>query len=417
VVPLTARFGELVSIYGVGLDTTDLFTVTVDGFQADVFSFTPLDPEQPNEFGRLTVWMPPPAERRSTMTILGVYGGVVFPESLTVIQRDIYEPNDTMGAPLGDVLLGFANPALAFEVLPRDGTAAVPADWYTFTNAIPQDRTLLVFSEMVGAETFQVFVTDSLGYNGATDPPFFVGSQSWTIGPESYICGGKPLWDYTTGNEVSPAELPFPFTLVALEDLPAGTYHVLAPYLPSGEPARYEMLIGSLYLSVLDRDAAEENDYCDVAAPLNSVLGSTLTIDNFRDVEWFQFNVPAGGRSATFTTSAVHEDADLDMYVIGDWRSLPVPGLPLVAAGVDVGQVETLSIDTLVAGDYFLLLIDFPGVPTEYTLDATFGPLPAPGVPLPASAAVRGEIADIMRAKREQSRVGRATVPRPRPHR
>ena len=111
VVPLTVRFGEFVSLYGVGLEPDSLFAVSIGGVQAEIFDFTPADPEQPGQFGRLTLWTPPPADRRSDLTVLGFKGGVVFPESLDVIQRDIYEPNDTASAPQGDVLFGFRNPA------------------------------------------------------------------------------------------------------------------------------------------------------------------------------------------------------------------------------------------------------------------------------------------------------------------
>jgi len=415
VVPLTARFGEFVDIYGVGLDTADLFTVTVDGFEAQVSSFTPLDPEKPNEFGRLTVWMPPPAERRSTMTVLGINGGVVFPESLTVIQRDIFEPNDTSAAHLGDIPVAFGNPALAFEVVPRDGSVRAPSDWYTFTNAVQQDRTLIVFSEVVGAETYRVFITDSLDYDGnapADVTPFTIGPNSWTIGPETYFCEGLPLWNLVTGEEFSPAELPFPFTLVALKDLPAGTFHVLAPYEPAGDPARYEMAIGTGYLSVIAQDAAEENDYCNVAADLNSFSGSTLTIDNFRDVEWFRFSVGAGGASVTINTSSQHEDSDLDLYVIADLSAIGL--LPVVGAGVGFGQDESVTLDSLPTADYYLLIIDFPGVPTQYTLNATFGPATSGG---PDGAALAAEPYAALAAKREQARAGRAGLPRPRPHR
>ncbi len=411
VVPMTARFGEFVSLYGVGLEPDSLFAVSIGGVQAEIYEFTPADPEQPGQFGRLTLWTPPPADRRSDLTVLGFRGGVVFPESLQVIQRDIYEPNDTASAPLGNVPFGFRNPALAFEVVPRDGTAREPADWYTFDNAVTQDRTVIVFSEMVGAETFQVFITDSLGYDGATDPPFFIGSQSWSIGPGTYFCGGLPLWNPFAGEEFSPAELPFPFTLIALKDLPAGKYHILAPYVPSGDPARYEIVIGSAYLSVLDRDAAEENDYCDVAPNLNSFADASLTIDNFRDVDWFKFTVPAPGQSVTISTASANVDADLDLYVIADGR--PV-WLPLVAAGVETGQTETVSIDSLPAGDYFLMVIDFPGVPTDYSISTTFGP---PVTPAAGAPAMTAEPWDAVGAKRERARAGSGPTLRPRPRR
>lgn len=411
VVPMTARFGEFVSLYGVGLEPDSLFAVSIGGVQAEIYEFAPADPEQPGQFGRLTLWLPPPADRRSDLTVLGFKGGVVFPESLDVIQRDIYEFNDTLPKALGDITLGFRNPALAFEVVPRDGVIKQPADWYTFTNAITQDRTIIVFSEVVGAETFQVFVTDSLGYNGATDPPVFIGFNSWTIGPGTYLCGGLPFIDPITLEEFTLAELPFPFALIALKDLPAGEYHIYAPYEPSGEPARYEVVIASTYLSVLDRDIGEENDYCDVATDLSLASGATLTIDNFRDIDWYRFSVPAPGQSLTVTTRASTAEADIDLYLVADFRPFV---LPMAAFSAGVGQDEVLSVDSLPAGDYFLIVLDFPGVPSEYTLDAVFAP-PRSGPAL--SMAVENRARDDVRAKRERARPGRGPTLRPRPRR
>ncbi len=342
--------------------------------------------------------MPPPAPRQSPLTILGFKGGLVHSETLTVQQRDIYEPNDTAPWDLGEIPLGFGNPAVAFEVRPRSDTKQ-PADWYTFENLGVQDRTIIVFSEVVGAETYSVFLTDSLWFTGNPDDQWSVGPGSWTIGPRTYLCGGLPI---TMGNAVFRlAELPFPFTLVALKDLPAGRYHILAPYTSQGDPVRYEMAIFSTYASVLSLDVAEENDYCDVAADLALTQGTTLTIDNFRDIDWYQFEVTTD-TSMTVTTTALDPEADLDVYVIrADSLAGNLVDLELIdfTAGTGVGDV--LTIDRLTPAGYYLIVMDFPGVPTEYTLDVSFGPpLAPPGVAPTTSAAAMEALA----AKRERAR-------------
>lgn len=404
--PDTARFGELVEIYGVGLDTNDLFSVRFGGVDADVFAFQAADPENPQEFGRLWVWMPPPAPRKSELAILGFNGGVVFPDTLTVLQRDIYEPNDKAPWPLGELPALWGNPAVAFEVRPRNDTLQ-PADWYTFTNATTLDRTIVVFSEVVGAETFSVFITDSLAWTGDPANPWAVGPDSWTIGPRTYLCSGLPITKGNTPFELE--ELPFPFTLVALKDLPAGTYHILAPYQPQGDPARYEMLITSTYESVRNPDIAEENDYCDVAAPLSITQGRTLTIDNFRDIDWYRFSVTTD-TSMAVTTAAADPDADLDVYVIRADSALgDLVDLELIDFTAESGVGDALSIDRLTPGDYYLIVMDFPGVPTQYTLDVTFGPPRSPpGIVAPFEAsALEALAAKRARARTEQgSRAG-----------
>lgn len=373
VVPGFTLFGQLLQIYGVGLFPDSLFSVSIGGVQAKIFDFQAEDVNQPMRFGRLQIWVPPPADRRSQLSVLGFKGGLLYPDSLTVLQRDIYEPNDTVPAALGTVPLGLRNPALAFEVRARNVTTEA-ADWYRFTNTAPTDRTIFVGSEMVGAETFQVFVTDSLFWSSPTGS-FGIGSQSWTIGPESWVCRGRTMT--RLGELFNPPELPFPFTLLALGDLPAGDYDVIVPYVTAGEPAAYELIVWPAYLSVLPRDVAEENDYCDVAKDISVTVGQTLTIDNFHDREWFKFTLTAPGL-VSVSVRATDAEADLDFYVIKNF--LP-DSLPVVFQGTDSGADETKSVP-LTAGDYFLLIVDYVGRPTAYTV--TTSGIAAPPVTAPS---------------------------------
>lgn len=363
--PVDVLFGQLATVYGVGLNPDSLFAVTVGGVQARVAGFVPDDPAAPDRFGRLTLWVPPPAARRSQVAVLGFKGGVVHSESLQVIQRDVFEPNDTLAADLGPIPLGFRNPALAFEVRGRDDDRQ-PADWYRFSNDQVRDRTIFVASQTVGAETFRVFVTDSLGWDGAVGE-FRIGSASWTIGPQAYFCGGRTMT--LNGEPFQPFEQPFPFTLLALRDLPVGEYDVIVPYVPSGEPPAYELAIASAYVSVLSPDPAEENDYCDVAKDLfdpalDLAGGTTLTIDNFHDVDWFAFETTDLLTQVDVVATAENPDADLDLYLIGDFRP---DSLPVLAVGAGPGTEESLSA-VVAQGKYLLLVVDFPGVPTAYTL-------------------------------------------------
>ncbi len=59
--PAVLRFGDTLQLYGTGLDPERLFAVTVGGAEVIVKSYTPLSPDDPQRFGRLTVWVPPPA--------------------------------------------------------------------------------------------------------------------------------------------------------------------------------------------------------------------------------------------------------------------------------------------------------------------------------------------------------------------
>ncbi len=375
VLPLNVRFGDTLEIYGVGLDPDSLFAISLGGVEAKVKAFLPDDPQQRDREARLRIWAPPPADRRSAMTLLGFAGGLVFPDTITVAQRDLYEPNDTVPSRLGPLPLGFHNPALAFEPRQRAGTADAdiqPADWYTFDRLTTGDQTIVFFSENLGAQAFGVFLTDSLIWSNALNQ-FIVGPNSWTIGLETYLCGG--LGFTRNGEPVKIDEVLFPLSIIAIKDLPAGTYHIFAPYVPFGQPAAYELVVSPGYLSVLNADAAEENDYCDVAAPLPLPGSANLTIDNPHDIDWFRFSV-ALPTTFTVTATASDPEADLDLYVAQDFRP---DSLVLVALKSEPGNAETLT-GALLPGDYFLVVVDFPGVPTTYTLSASAVPAPPASV-------------------------------------
>jgi hypothetical protein len=316
----------------------------------------------------LDIWVPPPAERFSTVTLLGFAGGVVFPDTIAVIQRDLYEPNDTAPAALGDLPFGFRNPALAFEREAREtGVTSLdrqPADWYTFNNTATRDRTIIFFSDNVGAQSFGVFITDSLGWVGGPQG-YTIGRNSWTIGLETYFCGGMQLRQ--NGEVVTIDEVLFPISIIALKDLPAGTYHVLAPYFASGTPASYELVIASQYVSVRQPDAAEENDYCDVAAPLPPGGSANLTIDNPHDIDWFKFSVAGLPQTFSATATTSTEDADLDLYLVADFRP---DSLVLLDVRAEPGGTETIT-GLVTPGNYFLIVVDFPGVAAQYNLSTT----------------------------------------------
>lgn len=370
--PQTARFGEVLQIFGVGLFPDSLFSVTVGGHNAEIRDYVPQDPQNPNRLGRLFVWTPPPAPRRSALTVLGFNGGLVFPESLEVVQRDVYEPNEVAPAELGEIPLGVRNPGLAFEARIRT-EADVGVDWYTFTNGEAHDRTVVVFSEMVGAESFLVVLTDSLFFDASVSD-FGFGSRAWTIGRESYRCDGLSVT--SSGEAVPFAEVRFPFFVSALGDLPAGQYHIFVPFAAQGDPSSYELLVLPGYVSLgnVGRDPLEENDYCDVAAPLPPGT-STLTIDNPHDIDWFRFTETTGQVYNFTARTDGTANADLDLYLIRDFRP---DSLVLLRSATAAGDAdEVIANQFLSPGDYFLVAFDFAGIPTGYTLTVSAAVVPA----------------------------------------
>ncbi len=413
IVPAIVNFGDLVTLYGVGLSPDSLFSVTIGGADVpeleDFASYAPADPDFPNRLGALSVFVSPPADEVAGVTVLGFNGGLVHTDSVRVKQFDVHEPNDTVPWALGNLGDGFANPALAFESRKRNDDRQ-PADWYTFTNAEQQNRTIFVFGEGIGAETFSVFVTDSLFWDGFSFD-YLVGTQAWLIGPSLFICDGMGITEF--GSEFQPFEEDFPFAILALKDLPPGDYHILAPYTAPAEPQAYQLIIANGYFSFQPADAAEENDYCDVAADLSVGLDATeLTVDNPHDSDWFKFTVPVAGQTFTIVATSPDSLLDIDLYLIADFRP---NSLPLVELSVKDATPDSMQV-VLPAGDYFLLVVDFAGETGRYNLAATFTAPPA-GVTPRFLAARSPPVSVAMEAKRRAIATSDRKVRRPRPAR
>ncbi|MCZ6856740.1 MAG: hypothetical protein O7F70_01950 [Gemmatimonadetes bacterium] len=347
--PRVLRFGDTVTIFGAGLNPEPFILVSLGGAETPIKSYTPDTPDEPNRFGRLTVWVPPPTPAFTAAVVLGVEGLATGLDTIRVFQRDIYEPNDTIPWDFGVLDQIIRNPALAFEQRLRDDS--LRTDWYRFTQAQTRDRTILIRSNSVGPGTYAVFFTDSLVWDGAV-PDFGLGPGSWSIGPSLYACQGIPF---------APPQQLADSVVIALKDLPAGQYDILAAYTT---PGAYEMAILPLYRSALPPDAFEENDWCDVAPQLPLDVSRTLTIDNPHDIDWFRFTVGADGRQVTFDVDALEPEADLDIYVLRD--DLPA-ALTLMGLS-NIGGATDEVVVPLDAGDYFLVVVDFAGVPTEYSL-------------------------------------------------
>lgn len=384
--PSLVRFGDVIDLYGVGL--TQTVAVTIGGADAIAESYTPADPENRNRFGLLSIYATPPAPQVSQVVLLG-FEGILISDTIGVIQRDLYEPNDTTPRNLTPPI---SNPALAFERVRRgDGRLAV--DWYTFTTTEANDWTISAWSPAGGAR-FKVYVTNSLFWSGALLETegvglYGVGPGDWGVGTSFRPCGGSGMyfpgfdeWAYTF-------EVPPDSAIIPLGGLPAGTYNVFVTYgegspfydEPSGtaavgvfvdslnlaQPLRAGLEIRQGYHSLLEKDALEENDYCDVASSI-TVPGriEKLTIDSPHDADWYRFRIDTAQRLQfnVETTGDLADFADLDTYVVRDLRpdSLVVVDF---SGGADAAATAAVELEP---GNYFVVVVDFLGVPTEYTL-------------------------------------------------
>ena len=368
--PKTVKYGEKLTIYGVGVDSIFLTSLAGANLIRVPFSDT--------VFGvgtaRTRFWVPPPATTDS-LFFLGFSGGqgvfgFVHGDTTKVIERDIYEPNDTIPSAIDldaprpfpntalDSLL-FFNPALAFETLKRGQTTG--ADWYHFTQGETRDLTIVLSAPQI-AGTFLTFLTDSLGWNG-TAKTYVIGHDSWTFGPGSHACHGARF---------SPSQRVGDSTIIAFKNLPQGALDGIAIY---ATPGRYGLAVISGYQSELPADAHEDDNSCNAADLRGTVpaptFRDTLAIENPHDVDWIRFHFTNQGLTTTAQVRlhafpGVHPDSlkDLDLYLI----KVPAAGdtvVSVVAADTSAGSDVNLT-PSLATGDYYLAIVDFAGTATTY---------------------------------------------------
>ncbi len=367
--PKTVRYGEFLTVYGIGVDS--IFVASLDS--ASLIPNPVEDTTYAQGTQRRRYWVPFPA-RTDSLLIIGIYSGngvfgFVHGDTTKVVERDIYEPDDTIphhidldAAPPFAALptLLFFNPALAFERLKRSEKAGV--DWYHFTQAQPRDLTIVLTAPQI-AGTFSTFLTDSLGWNGAAQS-YFLGKDAWTFGPGSHACHGLGF---------APPEAAADSTIVALKNASAGALDAIAIYSAAG---RYGLGVIAGYQSELPADAHEDDNSCNAADLRDTVpapFRDTLAIENPHDVDWIRFHYTNGGLGTTaqFRMHAfpgTHPDSlkDLDLYVV----KVPQPSdtalqvlLADTTAGSDVNRTVNLA-----TGDYYLVIVDFAGVATTYEL-------------------------------------------------
>src|SRR5574342_207862 len=91
--PLTARFGDTITVFGVGVDS--IFQAQLG--QAILIPNLIKRGRDASGYARATYWVPPPAHRDSLFYIgNGVFG--FSKDTVRVLQRDLYEPDDAAPA-------------------------------------------------------------------------------------------------------------------------------------------------------------------------------------------------------------------------------------------------------------------------------------------------------------------------------
>ena len=398
--PSMARYGDTITVYGVGVDSMFLASISDVTLIEYPFSRT-RDPQ--TGMGRISFWVPPPAQSAPLFYLgAGVFG---IDTALTLIQRqDRFEPNDTVASPvnldLGSPWPGtvfapilFTNPALFFE--PVDRNFGVGQDWFNFTTSdTTQAMTFFITYPSFGdtsASSTGTFFLDSLDYQeGAPGDPiekFFGRDSADFVSSDFFRCKGFGFEPLMTQRES---------TTVALKTLPSHSLHIVTFFT---KVQRYGLTVAQGYFTADPRiapDRFEENDLChytdsipgrpNPAARIRATtlgFSDTMNVDNPFEIDWYRIEVPAhgAGDSVLFRLRARpfiigRDSSDIDIYV------LTVPGSTgnLLEAGssLNVGSDESLMLN-LPAGSYYLAVVDFAGVAMRYSMCIRV--IPALGVP------------------------------------
>jgi hypothetical protein len=370
--PSIVRYGEKATMYGVGVNTLFLATLQGAALVPDTFSVS----LGAGGVGQFSFWVPPPA-KSGRVLVLNPTQIVVAPDSTTVVEEDLYEPNQSAPQVL-DLSAGpfpalpairYYNPALAFENRSRDDTLGI--DWYRFTGTT------------AGSDVTFIFVAPGLknghfSFLGSTvTNADSVATPGWTIGSGLYYCK-----DHAFKVEQQPSDS----LIVALKNLPAGSMDLVSLFVVSG---RYGLAVVDGYITsdpAIGADRLEENDNCELAdrnfadpatrVDLATPYSDALTIDNPHDVDWIRFRVPGVvSQAVTFKTAppagaSGATAGDIDLYVLG----IPVAGSPLDVRGSaqTEGSTESLTV-VLDPGEYYMVVTDFAGKPINYSLCAARG--------------------------------------------
>ncbi|MGI8818639.1 MAG: hypothetical protein ACR2HW_05795 [Gemmatimonadales bacterium] len=370
--PTTVRYGEKITLYGVGVNT--LFLATLQG--ATLFPDTFSVAAGAGGIGQFSFWVPPPATSGQVL-VLGPGQFIVAPDSTAVVEEDLYEPNeiaphsiDLSAGPFPAIpAVLFYNPALAFEALSRDDTPGI--DWYRLTGITGGRDLSLILKAPSSRNAHLTFLASTV--NDADS----VATPGWTIGSGLYYCK-----DHAFKVDEQRADS----LIVALRNVPAGSMDLVSLYSVSG---RYGFIVVDGYLTTnpaIGADGFEENDNCEFAdrnfadpvtrVDLATPFSNALTIDNPHDVDWIRFRVPGPlPKLVTFKTAPPagvqgNKAGDIDLYVLG----IPVAGAPLDERGSSstMGSDESLTL-TLDPGEYYMVVTDFAGTPIRYSLCAAVG--------------------------------------------
>jgi hypothetical protein len=374
--PDTVRYGEQVSIYGVGFGQVSRVSLGEVNLIPDSAGFSGDGVGE----GQQRFWIPYPATTGRILAVANEGFSAPAGRSTTVLPISTYATGDGSPALIdlnGPSLLGakvlFHNPALA---------ATRSEDGGVFFRFVRTDSaraiTFVVSTSLPVVKNLQPYISVATG--NASGP--LEGGVDWSIGTARQFCRTTEL--------ITAGGLDFgsnPATVVrAFQEMPS---HAMEIFVLGESPGRFAITVLDGYLTGDPRitpDQFEDNDYCTAAdhpskrVDLSQPLAENLTIHNPYEVDWLRLTVPADSpepRLLTIRTASrpfgAADSSDLALHIARtDFRDVEGNPVGWAAEADSEGSDEILTLE-IEPGDYYLAVSDNRGVATRYAICAAFG--------------------------------------------
>ena len=367
--PDTVRYGEQVTLYGVGFDRIDRATLGETELIVDPRSRA----GDPGGAGEVRLWVPYPARSGQVLAVADQGFSAPAPDSTVVLPEDTY---DAPGAAMpfvdlnGPAVAGtdtlFHNPALAL-------TGSQTVDGFRFFRADTTRPLSIIVSTRAPAVTFfepVVYPLLPLLPNPVPDATF--GGPFWMLGESWHYCEFNRVPFVKPYGRTAEVRMVRAFMTAPSQTMLLGVY--------GDPPGGYGVTVVDGYVTADSRiqpDRFEENDTCPTAAArasdpathidLATPFADTLTLDNAYELDWIGFTVPESYSGVVTVRVASRpfgaaDSSDVGLYVVfADIGSL-------LAQSHEPGHSETLSFEVPPLRDYYVVVADEAGVATRYAL-------------------------------------------------
>lgn len=389
--PLSVRYGQKVTVYGVGVPSLFFLDLGFADLIKDEFSLV----GSGAGLGAQDYWVPAPAFSDSLVYALFSGGQIILGsvDSITVDSRDVFEPSDsspavidlngpggprTFGAAADPVL--FFNPALFFE----PPLYFYSEDWYQFARSDQATPLSFILEQDGLTDTGFVYLADSIAWGGGGGYQI-LPATSMISNAGLFVCNGTPFFTNAsrTIRSVFPLVRPWAPSLQLLAAIQGGSVgygmEVVKGYVSDARLPRDRFETDDLWCKYADQRFAASNDSTSVNR-LHIVVGlpgfgqngpwlDQLAIERPGDIDWIRFRVqPAVLGPDTMTTVQTKslplgpsDQSDIDVYV------MRASDFAFMGASTNVGSAEALTL-RLPAADYYLGVVDVAGTTTKYSL-------------------------------------------------